>query len=181
MHRRRTCYWASCACPNHSHRCDIVVWLPCKQKGDVDMPPSDPSPGKKTKPSPLDADSETGADAYHSTPPSSVPISWPEDSQVHSNTHSSKSSVQPGHLEVLRDLQVAQSRLLMEQQEMEIAVLMASNPKSPSMPPPQYVEPPPLKDFGPHDSVYFSAMELHNMAKAPSAVTTPSVHPMPIT
>lgn len=61
---------------------------------------------------------------------------------------------------------------------MEIAVLMAgTNREAPEMPPPRYVEPPPIKE-SPQDSVFLSAMELTMMARPPSAVTQPSVHPI---
>jgi hypothetical protein len=94
------------------------------------------------------------------------------------NNRSPQSAVEPGHFESLRDLQVAQSRLMMEQQQMEIAVMMANNPESPQMPPPSYVAPPPLREIQSHDSVYLSAMELTMMARPPSSVTQPSVHPI---
>lgn len=86
-------------------------------------------------------------------------------------------ALQPKHLESLRDLHVAQSKLMMEQQEMEIAVMMAGQVASPREEPPIYVPPPPLKEMQHPDSVFLSAMELAMMAHPPSAVRRPTVHP----
>mmetsp|Transcript_29597 Transcript_29597/g.77642 ORF Transcript_29597/g.77642 Transcript_29597/m.77642 type:complete len:263 (-) Transcript_29597:1092-1880(-) len=127
--------------------------------------PRSPSSAKKAG-----ADSEG---AFYSPPPAiAADGQWEQERKP--------STLQPGHLESLRDLQVAQSRLMLEQQEMEIAVMMAQKPESPQMPPPRYVAPPPLKaDSAPHHgSIFLSAMELAMMANAPSAVTPPSVHPV---
>jgi hypothetical protein len=77
-----------------------------------------------------------------------------------------RASLNPEHIESLRDLQVAQSKLMLEQQEMEIAVLMAGQGASPNVPPPSYVSPPPLKNVHGQDSVFLSAMELAMMSQA---------------
>ena len=60
----------------------------------------------------------------------------------------SEGGLQPEQLESLRNLQVAQSKLMMEQQEMEIAVMLANQSASPNEAPPQYISPPSLKDTG---------------------------------
>lgn len=107
-------------------------------------------------------------------------------------------SVQRGHLDTLRDLHVEQSKLMLQQEDIEIQTLIAGQSQSPNLPPPSYVPPPALVFFSSGlvtDESSAAAAELAMLSQlsrgqaqpvqppvahfsaAPSAVARPSVHP----
>jgi hypothetical protein len=77
-------------------------------------------------------------------------------------------SVQRGHLDTLRNLHIEQSKLMLEQEDIEIARLIAAQPTSPNLPPPSYVPPPALVFFssaGVSDESSAAAAELAMMSQ----------------
>lgn len=210
---RKKVYYDKAAIVSDQHKRDHPDWkfvrAPPRSKNKDKNADEPAAPRVKTKPSPANDSIAAGGrgtplkasdhDSEYDEDDDDGDDDGDEDNASHNDqVEVGAYSVQRGHLDTLRDLHVEQSKLMLQQEDIEIQTLIAGQPQSPNLPPPSYVPPPALVFFSSGmvtDESSAAAAELAMMSQhsrgqtqpfqppvshvsaAPTAVARPAVHP----